>query len=52
MNLLFDQNISFRILKKIELAFPYAQQVRRLGLENATDLEIWKYAKEKQLMPF
>jgi predicted nuclease of predicted toxin-antitoxin system len=45
MKLLFDQNISFRIIKKIETEFPEASQVRVLGLENKTDLEIWHYAK-------
>ncbi|RNI26268.1 DUF5615 family PIN-like protein [Rufibacter latericius] len=45
MKLLFDQNISFRILKRIESDFPEAQQVRALGLENKPDREIWEYAK-------
>lgn len=46
MKLLFDQNISFRILKKISSHFPEAQQVRILSLENAKDFEIWQYAKK------
>ena len=45
MKLLFDQNISFRILKKIQISYPGSNQVRKLGLENSTDLEIWNYAK-------
>ena len=44
MKLLFDQNISFRLLQKIKDLFPEAKQVRELGLENATDLEIFEYA--------
>lgn len=48
MKLLLDQNISFRILKKIEDDFPEAKQVRKLGLENKSDLEIWNYAKANQ----
>ncbi|MFN6945430.1 MAG: DUF5615 family PIN-like protein [Cytophagaceae bacterium] len=47
MKLLFDQNISFRIIKKIENDFPEAKQVRELGLENKSDLEIWNFAKSK-----
>ena len=47
MKLLFDQNISFRIVSKLKDTFPEAQQVRELGLENSTDLEIWEYAKRK-----
>lgn len=48
MKLLFDQNISFRILSKIILNFPEAKQVRQLGIENYSDLEIWKYAKRNE----
>ena len=46
MKLLFDQNISFRIIKKIEDILPFASQVRLLGLENSTDIDIWDYAKK------
>lgn len=46
MKLLFDQNISFRIISKIENNFPEAKQVRQLGIENYSDMDIWKFAKE------
>jgi predicted nuclease of predicted toxin-antitoxin system len=45
VKLLFDQNISFRILHKISAYFTEAKQIRSLGLENSTDSEIWEYAK-------
>ncbi len=45
MKLLFDQNISFRLIKLISDFYPNAKQVRELGLENATDNEIFEYAK-------
>lgn len=48
MRLLFDQNISFRIIAKISNIFPEAKQVRQLGIENYSDIEIWKFAKEKE----
>lgn len=48
MKLLFDQNISFRIISKIETNFPEAKQVRQLGIENYTDIEIWEFAKKHQ----
>ena len=48
MRLLFDQNISFRIISKIKTLFPEAKQVRQLGIENYTDVEIWKFAKENE----
>jgi len=45
VKLLFDQNISFRILSKISSYFPESKQVRDLGIENFSDVEIWKFAK-------
>jgi predicted nuclease of predicted toxin-antitoxin system len=48
MKLLFDQNISFRIIKKISDIFPEAKQIRELGLENNTDRQIWDFAKENE----
>ncbi len=48
MRLLFDQNISFRIIAKINLNFPEAKQVRQLGIENYSDIEIWKFARENE----
>jgi predicted nuclease of predicted toxin-antitoxin system len=46
MKLLFDQNISFRLLKQISQAFPEANQVKELGLENSSDSEIWEFARD------
>ena len=46
MKILFDQNISVRIVDRIKDIFPNCSQVRLEGLENATDLEIWNYARE------
>ena len=46
MKLLFDQNISFRIVSKISDFFPEAKQGRKLKLVNYSDKEIWNYAKE------
>jgi predicted nuclease of predicted toxin-antitoxin system len=46
MKLLFDQNISFRIIEKISDSFPGSQQVRQINLENCKDIEIWEYAKK------
>jgi predicted nuclease of predicted toxin-antitoxin system len=46
VKLLFDQNISYRVIKKISPLYPDAQQIRALGLENSTDIQIWEYAKK------
>ena len=50
MKLLFDQNISHRILLKIQDIFPNAKQLRELGLENLTDKEIWEYDKKNEFI--
>lgn len=47
MKLLFDQNISFRLIKEINKTFLLATSVKTLGLTDATDIEIWKYAQQK-----
>ncbi len=46
MKLLLDQNISFRLVSKIAEFFPETAQVKELGLINATDIEIWEFAKK------
>ncbi|MEX2568855.1 MAG: DUF5615 family PIN-like protein [Cyclobacteriaceae bacterium] len=46
MNLLFDQNISPRILKILPKQFSNCQQVRFVGLEDASDFEIFQFAKK------
>ena len=48
MKLLFDQNISYRILKKLSDFFRGSSHVTALGLMNSSDLEIWEYAKNNQ----
>lgn len=47
MKLLLDQNISYRLVDKINLIFPGTEQVKRLGLENKPDREIWHFAKKE-----
>ena len=50
MSLLFDQNISYKIVDRLKDDFPNSHQVRALGLENSSDREIWRYAKEQNLV--
>ena len=42
MKLLFDQNISHRLISYIKDIYPQARQVREIGLENASDKQIWE----------
>lgn len=47
MKILVDQNISFRLVNRVADTFPEIKQVRELGLENATDREIWEFARRE-----
>ncbi|MEQ8928059.1 MAG: DUF5615 family PIN-like protein [Fulvivirga sp.] len=46
MNLLFDQNISPRILKILSPQFSNCEQVRFAGLEDSSDIEVFQFAKK------
>jgi predicted nuclease of predicted toxin-antitoxin system len=47
VNLLFDQNISPRILRVLPAEFSECQHVRFVGLEDASDMSIFKFAKSR-----
>ncbi|MCX6217101.1 DUF5615 family PIN-like protein [Spirosoma sp.] len=46
MQLLFDQNISFRVVKQLKTTFPEVIGVRECGLVNVDDYKIWEYARQ------
>ena len=46
MKLLFDQNLSYRLVKSFAAEFPGSAHVRHVGLEKALDGSVWDYAKE------
>ena len=46
MKLLFDQNISFRITKKLIDLFPNCKHVSDCGLMDCDDPDIWEYAQK------
>ncbi len=49
MKLLFDQNISFRVLALIREHFPDCRSVKELNLWNKDDYSIWKFALSNNL---
>ena len=49
MKLLFDQNLSFRLVAKLEDVYPDSTHVRMVGLSEAPDLEVWNYASANGL---
>ncbi|WP_353256207.1 DUF5615 family PIN-like protein [Hyphomonas sp.] len=44
MKLLLDQNLSYRLCRPLSQHFEQVDQVRRLGMEQSSDIEIWKFA--------
>jgi len=46
MKLLFDQNISYRIVRLVSDKYPEAKHINHIGLDDATDNSIWNFAKE------
>ncbi|MEQ1655377.1 MAG: DUF5615 family PIN-like protein [Nitrospira sp.] len=46
MKLLFDQNLSFRLVIALQAEYPDSQHVRDVGLGEAADEVVWRYAAE------
>jgi len=49
LRLLFDQNISPKIVKQLSDFFPLSTHVRFEELQNASDIDIFEYAKANDL---
>ncbi|HET9694954.1 MAG TPA: DUF5615 family PIN-like protein [Steroidobacteraceae bacterium] len=45
MTLLFDANLSPSLVRRLRDGFPLSEHVRDVGLRDATDDQIWAYAK-------
>ena len=50
MRLLFDQNISYRIVGKLKDKFLECKHVSHVRLNDAEDIDIWKYAKKENFV--
>ncbi len=46
MKLLFDENLPARLVKSLADIYPGSKHVEDCNLENSSDDEIWKFAKE------
>ena len=46
MKLLFDQHMSFRIVRALQPLFPEARHLRFFNLVHCSDSEIWEFAKK------
>lgn len=45
MSFLLDENLSWRLVRRLEPAFGPVEHVSSLGLQSASDLDIWRYAR-------
>lgn len=50
MKFLFDENLSFKLVRLLADLFPESVHVRDVGLKAADDPEIWKYAQDNSLI--
>ena len=50
MKLLFDENLSHKLVRLLADLFPNSVHVREVGLEAADDPVVWEYAKNNGLM--
>lgn len=50
MKLLFDQNISYKLVEELKNLFPESSHVKLLNLETANDEQVWQYAKENDFI--
>ena len=46
MKLLFDQNLSSRLVRALLDSFPGSMHVRDAGLKGADDQQVWEFAKQ------
>jgi len=49
MRLLFDQNLSPRLVDRLEDVYPNSVHVAEVDLDRALDREVWGYAREHEL---
>jgi len=50
MKLLFDENLSHKLVRLLEDLFPNSIHVRDVGLKAADDPLVWEYAKDNNLI--
>ncbi|HWS52596.1 MAG TPA: DUF5615 family PIN-like protein [Pyrinomonadaceae bacterium] len=50
MKLLFDQNLSHKLARRLADLFPDSAHVREVGLKEAGDSLVWSYAEANELV--
>ena len=46
MKLLFDENLSYKLVERVSELYPGSVHVSQAGLRERSDREIWEFAKE------
>ena len=46
IKLLFDQNLSFRLVSRLKDVYPDSIHIASVGLDKSSDKEVWNYAKK------
>jgi predicted nuclease of predicted toxin-antitoxin system len=47
VKLLFDQNLSYRLVQSLQKEYPDSRHVREVGLQEASDTAVWQYAAQQ-----
>lgn len=50
MKLLSNQNLSYKLVKRLSDLYPGSEHVRQVGLAEADDAAVWDYAKDNGLV--
>lgn len=50
MKLLFDQNLSYRLVESVSEDFPQSSHVRLEGLSSASDTQVWEFARRNDFI--
>jgi len=50
VKLLFDQNLSPRLVKQLSDLYPDSNHVYLLGIDRVPDVEVWNYARQESFL--
>jgi predicted nuclease of predicted toxin-antitoxin system len=50
MKLLFDQNISYKLVTQLGDVYPESKHVRQVGLGEGGDVAVWNYARDNDFV--
>ena len=46
IKLLFDQNLSYRLVSRLKEFYPDSAHIASIGLDKSSDMDVWNFAKE------